>query len=131
MSLLQAKEKSAITRNLLVLLFLLMASWIIWLNLQKRNLINQENMAIQQIEAGKPAAAVLSLLNLRQHFHNDKDLQRIDRYLADCYQQLAEVPENSTEVSLLYYRRLFRLDPKRVPESVRMRLHRQDSGEEN
>ena len=49
MSLLQAKEKSAITRNLLVLLFLLMASWIIWLNLQKRNLINQENMAIQQI----------------------------------------------------------------------------------
>lgn len=131
MSLLHSQANSAITRNLLLLLFLLMASWIIWLHLQKRSLINQENMAIQQFEAGKPAAAVLSLLKLRQHFRKDKDLQRIDRYLADCYQQLAEVPENSTEVSLLYYRRLFLLDPTRVPESVRMRLHRRDSSDEN
>lgn len=125
------QSNSAIIRNLIVLLFLLAASWIIWLNLQKRVWINQENQAIQHMEDGKPAAAVLIFLQLRQHFHRDKDLQRIDRYLADCYLQLAEVPENSTEISLLYYRRLFRLDPTRVPESVRMRLHRQDTGEEN
>ncbi len=131
MSDLHPQQNSAIVRNLLVLLFLLIASWIIWLHLQKRALINQENMAIRQIEAGKPAAAVLIFLQLRQHFHKDKDLQRIDRYLADCYLQLAEVPENSTEVSLLYYRRLFRLDPTRVPESVRLRLHRRDAGEEH
>ncbi len=131
MSELHPRQNSAIVRNLLVLLFLLTASWIIWLHLQKRDLINRENTAIRQIEAGKPAAAVLIFLQLRQQFHNDKDLQRIDRYLADCYLKLAEAPDNSTEVSLLYYRRLFRIDPTRVPESVRMRLHRRDSGEEN
>jgi hypothetical protein len=113
------------------LFFLLIASWIVWLHLQKRALINQENMAVQQIDAGKPAAAVLILLQLRQEFYKEKDIQRIDSYLADCYLQLAENPENSTEVSLLYYRRLFRLDPTRVPESIRQRLYRLDSGEEN
>jgi hypothetical protein len=127
----QRHQNPAIVRNLLVLLFLLVGSWIIWLHLQKRALINQENMAIQQLEAGKPAAAVIILLQLRQNLHRNKDLQRINSHLADCYQQLAESPENSTELSLLYYRRLFRIDPTRVPESVRMRLHRRDSGEEN
>ena len=131
MSDLHPRKHSNIVRNLLALFFLLIASWIIWLHLQKRALINQENMAVQQIDAGKPAAAVLILLQLRQEFYKEKDIQRIDRYLADCYLQLAEVPENSTEVSLLYYRRLFRLDPTRVPESVRQRLYRLDSGEEN
>lgn len=125
------RQHSNIARNLLALFFLLIASWIVWLHLQKRALINQENMAVQQIDAGKPAAAVLILLQLRQEFYKEKDIQRIDRYLADCYLQLAENPENSTEVSLLYYRRLFRLDPTRVPESIRQRLYRLDSGEEN
>ena len=125
------RQNSAIVRNLLVLLFLLVASWIVWLHLQKRDLINQENLAIQQLEAGKPAAAVITFLKLRQNLYRNKDLQRINGHLADCYEQLAESPENSTEVSLLYYRRLLRLDPSRVPESVRQRLHRLDSGEEN
>jgi hypothetical protein len=125
------RQHSNIARNLLALFFLLIASWIVWLHLQKRALINQENMAVQQIDAGKPAAAVLILLQLRQEFYKEKDIQRIDSYLADCYLQLAENPENSTEVSLLYYRRLFRLDPTRVPESIRQRLYRLDSGEEN
>jgi len=127
----QQRQNSAVVRNLLALLFLLVGSWIIWLHLQKRALINRENTAIQQLESGKPAAAVIILLQLRQSLHRNKDLQRINKHLADCYQQLAESPENSTEVSLLYYRRLFRIDPTRVPESVRMRLHRRDTGEEN
>ena len=86
-------------------------------------------MAIEHIEAGKPTAAVIILLRLRQNFHKDKDLQRIDGHLADCYQQLADVPENSAEISMRYYRRLFRIAPERVPENVRKRIQREN--EEN
>ena len=125
------RQKSATARNLLVLLFLLVASWIIWLHLQKRSLINQENLAIQQMDAGKPASAVLILLQLRPNLHREKDLQRIDKHLADCYLQLAEAPQTTNELSLLYYRNLFRLDPTRVPEGIRQRLYRQDANDKN
>jgi len=119
------QQKSAIIRNLLVLLFLLLASWVVWLNLQKRALINQENEAIRQMDAGKPAAALQIFRQLRLRLRKDQDLQRIDRYLADCYLQLAENPANNTDVSLHYYRRVFRLAPDKVPEAIRLRLNRE------
>lgn len=118
---------SSVLRNILVLIFLLLSSWIVWLNLQKRLLINLENRGIEQMEAGKYSLAITSFQQLFTRLHKEKDQQRVRNYMADCYLAMAENPENKYETSMLYYRRLYRMAPEKLPPAVKEIIEKENA----
>ncbi|NLZ59220.1 MAG: tetratricopeptide repeat protein [Lentisphaerae bacterium] len=119
-------QKNSVLRNVMVLIFLLLSSWIVWLNLQKRILINQENRGIEQMEAGKYSLAIGSFQQVFVRLHKEKDQQRVRNYMADCYLALAENPENNYETSMLYYRRLYRMAPQKIPPAIKQIIEKKE-----
>jgi tetratricopeptide (TPR) repeat protein len=114
----QPKSGGRIVKNLIMLAFIAGAAAFVFIQVQKRRLIERENAAVELQNSGSYQQAVDAYEVLRSDLKSEKDRARLQRRIADCYVAMAEEPALSHAEAMKLYRKAYEYDPEIVENPV-------------